>query len=246
MLDARVASAFRAVRLRRGWRQEDVADRAGVSRAFVSLVERGHLAAVSLGTLRRVAAALDIRLDVVPRWRGGELDRLLNAGHAALHGSVLRHLGALPGWLVAPEVSYSVYGERGVIDILAWHEPSGSLLVIEIKTAIVDVSDLIGGVDRKRRLGPEVARDRGWQADTVSGWVIVGQGRTNERRVAEQRALLRTAFPQDGRAMSAWLRDPAGAVSALSIWPYAIPGGASSRGRHRVSRAAPMARAPRA
>lgn len=117
MHDERVGSAFRAVRLRRGWRQQDVADRAAVSRAFVSLVERGHLASVSLATLRRVAGALDIRLDVVPRWRGGELDRLVNAGHAALHESVARHLGSLPGWLIAPEVSFSIYGERGVIDI---------------------------------------------------------------------------------------------------------------------------------
>jgi hypothetical protein len=114
----------------------------------VSEVERGPLASVSLGTLRRVAAALDLRLKVVPRSRGGELDRLVNAGHAALHGSVVRHFGGLPGWVVVPEVSFSIYGERGVIDILAWHEPSGSLLVIELKTAIVDISDLIGGADR--------------------------------------------------------------------------------------------------
>jgi len=41
-----------------------------------------------------------------------------------------------------------VYGERGVIDILCFHSPTGSLLVIELKTEIVDVQDLVGGVDR--------------------------------------------------------------------------------------------------
>jgi hypothetical protein len=42
----------------------------------VSLIERGHLDTLSLRTMRRVAAVLDVRLDLVARWRGGELDRL--------------------------------------------------------------------------------------------------------------------------------------------------------------------------
>lgn len=33
-----------------------------------------------------------------------------------------------------PEVSFSIYGQRGVIDILAWHAATRSLLVIELKT----------------------------------------------------------------------------------------------------------------
>ena len=64
MDDLRVGAAFRAVRVRRRWRQSDVAARAGVSRAFVSLLERGHLDRVSLATLRQVARTLDIRVDL--------------------------------------------------------------------------------------------------------------------------------------------------------------------------------------
>jgi transcriptional regulator with XRE-family HTH domain len=48
MTDDRVGASIRAVRIRRRWRQADVAERAGVSRAFVSLVERGHLDRASL------------------------------------------------------------------------------------------------------------------------------------------------------------------------------------------------------
>jgi hypothetical protein len=44
------------VRLRRGWRQQDVADRVGVSRAFVSEVERGPLASVCLARAEREPA----------------------------------------------------------------------------------------------------------------------------------------------------------------------------------------------
>jgi hypothetical protein len=35
--------------------------------------------------LRRIAEALEMRVDVTVRWRAGELDRLLNARHSALH-----------------------------------------------------------------------------------------------------------------------------------------------------------------
>jgi len=34
------------------------------------------------------------------------------------------------GWQPAPEVSFAYFGERGVIDILAFHHPTRRLLVI--------------------------------------------------------------------------------------------------------------------
>ena len=134
MDDQRVGAAFRAVRLRRRWRQSDVAVKAGVSRGTVSALERGHLERMPLATIRSVARVLDVRIDVVARWRGADLHRLLNARHSALAESVARFLVGSPPWLSRPEVSFSVYGERGVIDILAFHPPTGALLVIELKT----------------------------------------------------------------------------------------------------------------
>jgi hypothetical protein len=77
---------------------------------------------------------------------------------------------------------------------------------------------MLGTMDRKQRLAAEVAAKRGWQAQTVSGWIIMAPGRTNERRVAEFRATLRSAYPDGARRIRAWLRDPLGAVAALSIW----------------------------
>jgi len=88
--DQRFGFAVRAVRIKRGWRQADLAVRAGVSAATISRIERGHLDTLSLAIVRRVAVALDIRVDLVARWRAGELDRLLNAKHAALHEQVAR------------------------------------------------------------------------------------------------------------------------------------------------------------
>jgi hypothetical protein len=90
--------------------------------------------------------------------------------------------------------------------------------VIELKTEIVDMNDLMGLVDRKRRLATEIGRNRGWNAATVAVWVIVGDSSTNRRRVASHATTLRAAFPVDGRSIGSWLRDPAGPVACLSFW----------------------------
>jgi transcriptional regulator with XRE-family HTH domain len=250
MQDQHLGAAFRLVRIRRGWRQLDVATRAGVARSVVSAVERGHLDGITIGTLRRIARALDIRVDMIPRWRAGELDRLLNAAHSTLHESVIRFFKTLDGWIVAPEVSFSIWGERGVIDILAWHAESRTLLVIELKTDIVDVNALVGSVDRKTRLATRIAQERGWEPASVSCWVIVTRDKTNQRRIDAHEAMLRAAFPADGRTMRGWVRSPATAVRALSMWTTGDPDDDAARRRLRVrSRVrrsgATCARAPR-
>jgi transcriptional regulator with XRE-family HTH domain len=216
MDSVRLGSAFRAVRLRRGWRQGDLAARVRVSTATISRIERGQIGAMSLDTLMTVGAALEIRIDVLPRWRGGELDRMLGSGHSAMHEGVARLLGAT-AWTLAPEVSFGIYGERGVIDILAFHAPTGSLLVIELKTDLVDVQGLIGAVDRYRRLAPSVASKRGWNARTVSCWVVLRETPANHRRLAAHATVIRNAFSDDGRRVRGWLSNPVGSISGLSF-----------------------------
>ena len=98
------------------------------------------------------------------------------------------------GWEVVPERSFSIWGERGVIDIVAWLAPSRTLLIVELKTEIVDVQRLIGTVDRYRRLAPQVVRDLGWEPVTVGAWVAVAESPTNRRRLGEHAGVLRAAF----------------------------------------------------
>ena len=246
MTDQRFGAAIRFLRIRRGWRQVDLAARAGVSQSTVSRMERGHLATLTLEAIRLVAAALDLRVDVLGRWRGGDLDRLLGAGHSALHEAVARHLDRRAGWRFASEVSFSNYGDRGIIDLLAWHEPTRSLLVIELKTEFVDMNELIGTLDRKRRNATQIARKRGWLVEPsgVSVWVIVADTSTNRHRATDHRAMLGTAYPSDGRSMRGWLRTPIGEIRCLSFWPVSHPGTATARSgvrqpvRHRVRVAA--------
>jgi transcriptional regulator with XRE-family HTH domain len=219
MDDQRIGWSLRSIRIRKRWRQEDLSARAGVSRWVVMRIERGRLGSVSLGTLRAVAAALDARVDAFVRWQGGDLSRLVSARHARMHEMIARYLSGVPGWIVEPEVSFSIYGERGIIDVLAWHPTSRILLVIELKTEVIDLNEMLGTLDRKRRLAWAVAKDRKLDPAVVGTWVVVADSRTNRRTVAEHGAVLRAKLPIDGRGVARWLRRPAGGIDALSFLP---------------------------
>ncbi len=165
--------------------------------------------------LRRILASLDALLVVEVRWRAGALDRLLDEDHASLVAAVLQLLGAA-GWEVKVEVTYSEYGERGSIDILAFMPSVGVLLVIEIKTDLAAVEATLRKVDEKVRLGPNVARERfGWDIRTV-GWLLVMPERSTLRRRVERHAsLFARAFPARGSEIRTWLRHPTRAIAGL-------------------------------
>src|SRR5688572_8593116 len=126
--------AVRFLRLRRGWPQRVLGDRAGVSRELVSRVERGDLAGVTVGTIDRMTTALGASVHLQVRWHGEQLDRLLDAAHAAIQQAVAQFLTEV-GWTVRVEVSFNHYGDRGRVDVLAFHPILRILLVVEVKSA---------------------------------------------------------------------------------------------------------------
>lgn len=209
---------IRALRLRRGWRQLDLATAAGISRTSISRVERGHVGEMTMDHVRLTAAALDARLDFTLRWRGADLDRLLGDRHARMH-AVAGPLLARFGWERWPEVSFSVFAERGVIDILAWHPNRRTTLVVELKTEIVDVNELVATLDRKRRLALGIARDRGLDPQRVGSLLLVAASTANRARVDRYAALLGPALPVRGIGMRRWLRDPSVRADGLLFLP---------------------------
>ena len=186
---------------------------------MVGRIERGGAASVSVGAVRSLADALGARFDTIVRWQGGDLGRLLNARHAAMHEAMARHLQSLEGWASEPEVSFSVYGERGVIDVVGWHSAARVVLVIELKSELVDINEMMGTLDRKRRLADRIARERGWDPVAVGVWLVVADTRTNRRTLATHATVLRAKYPADGRTIRSWLRRPEGRVLALSFMP---------------------------
>lgn len=217
MDEQRLGSVIRSVRIRKRWRQVDLAAAARVTRSDVSEVERGQASRIRLGRTLAICSALDIRLDFQPRWRGGDLDRLLNGKHSAMAEQMASWFNRLPAWLLRPEVSFSIEGERGVIDFVAWHAVRRALLLIELKTELVDIGELMATADRRRRLASRIGGDLGWVPEVVGMWVALRNESTNVRRVRQHATVLRAAFPADGRAIARWLREPDVPIACLSV-----------------------------
>lgn len=219
MDDVRLGSRFRALRHRLGWRQEDVGRSAGLSQDVISLVETGRIEHVSLLALRRHARALGGDLRLTLSFRGAELDRLMDEGHATLLGTVARRLEAV-GWDIRPEVSFAVFGERGSIDLLAWHAASAVLLVIEIKTEVVSIEETLRRHDAKVRLAAGIAGERfGWRPTRVARLLVLPESTTARRHVRRHEPVLRHAYPLRGAGLRSWLRAPVGSVAGLAFVP---------------------------
>jgi transcriptional regulator with XRE-family HTH domain len=217
----RFGRSLQALRRRRGWRQQDVADRAAMSRSVVSRIERGELRGISIVTVDTVTQTLGARLDLRVLWRGEGLERLLDMRHAALVDLVVRRLRR-DGWQVAVEASFSIYGERGSIDVLAWHREAGALLVVEVKSVIPDLQGTLMTLDRKARLAPVVARQRGWPQLPVSRVLVIEKTTTTRRRLAEHQAIFATVLPKRGPGVSAWLRRPLGTLAGVLLVPNSL------------------------
>lgn len=224
MDDAQVGERVKAVRIKLRRTQADVAAEARVRVIAVSHLEHGVLDELSIPEVRRIMTALGMWVDLQPRWQGVDLDRLAGGAHDALQHAVLGFFDSLPGWVAAAEVTYSIFGERGAIDVLAWHAASQTLLIIELKTLLVDAGEIARKTDERRRLAATIAAGRGWHPASVAVWLIFTDTRTNRRRVEDHARILQPPGSLDGRAMRTWLRQPTGPVSALSFWtePAAI------------------------
>ena len=215
MDDVRTGRVLRQLRRRKRWSQRDLAAAAGLSQSTISLIERGHLATLSIRAVRRVFAAVDARFEGAVTWRGGLVDRLLDERHARLVGAFAAELDRV-GWEVHLEVTFSEYGERGSIDILAVRRSEGIALIVEIKSELVAIDDTIRRVDIKDRLAPKIVVERfGWRPAAVGRLLVIEEGATARRRVALHAGSLLVGFPDRGATLRAWLHRPSGRVSGL-------------------------------
>jgi transcriptional regulator with XRE-family HTH domain len=232
MDDVRAGRTIRAMRLRLGWTQRYLGQRSEVSQQEISVLERGHLDRTPLRVVRAVVRALDGSAEIDIRWRGGALGRLLDSRHAALTG-LAANLIADAGWEVAPEITYSEFGERGSIDLAAWHASARTLLVVEIKSELTSLEATLRKHDEKVRLAPTVVAARfAWHPSAVARLLVLPDVRTAHRRVALAGPVLDRAYPIRGWTMRRWLRVPAGRGDGLIY----LPGTTGRGGRRAVDR----------
>jgi transcriptional regulator with XRE-family HTH domain len=233
----RVGRSLRALRIRAAKRQQDVGAAADVSRQLVAKVEAGQLTDVRIGTLVAIGEALGASIDIQVRWHGEGLDRLLDAAHAGLVEQVVRLLAA-DGWETAVEVSFSIRGERGSVDVVGLRKDVAAILIVEVKSVVPDAGGMFHVLDRKARLGPEIVKQLGWPCASVSRLLVIGDSSTTRRRVAALGATFATAFPERGWSVRRWLRSPTGVMAGLLFLPFATGGGTrrGPTGVHRVRR----------
>jgi transcriptional regulator with XRE-family HTH domain len=216
VMDGRVVGrVLRAVRMQLRLTQREVAELAHVSQTRVSDAELGRLEHFSLRTLDEICAALGVSLRLEAWWRGTDSRRLLDRSHASIVEVVARELTAR-GWTVIPEYTFNHFGERGSVDLVAWMPLARSLLIIEVKSEIVDLQDLFATLGRKTRIVPSLLRpERGWSAATVSKVVALPDTTANRSIIARHGAIFAASLPSHTREIRAWLREPYVAISGV-------------------------------
>jgi transcriptional regulator with XRE-family HTH domain len=220
-----------------GLRQVDVGVRAGVSRSFASNLERGLSRSTDIGRIEAVCAALGADLDVRVRWRGEGLDRLLDEGH----GDHRRSAGCAPQawWLADLARGHVQRLRRSRLDRplrLASRDAEPPHRGGEVGRA--RRTGTLAPLDRKVRVAPKIARERGLDPRSVSRLLVVGDTSTNRRRIARFEALFGAALPDRGWVVRRWLSKPSGSIAGLLFLPDSTGDGArrTTAGRSRVNR----------
>jgi hypothetical protein len=188
---------------------------ASVAQQTVSLLERGMADGSTLRTIQKVAAPLGITVDLVLRWKGPELDRLIDARHARLVKAVVSRLG--PDWSVGAEYTFNHYGDRGSVDVLAWHAGARALLLIEVKSELDSLEAVLRSMDMKTRVVPALlARERGWPAQSIASVLVLPDESVARRAVARLSPVFDVALPARTILVRQWLGKPA--VHLRGVW----------------------------
>lgn len=149
-------------------------------------------------------------------WRGPALERLLDARHAALVDASATRLRRW-GWQVIPEVTYSIFGERGSIDLLGNREDHRAVVVEEVKSELTRAEETLRKLDEKVRLTAErIARERlGWTPAVVGRILVLPDADRARREIREHAAVFDVSLPARGAEVRAWLRDPSGPMAGI-------------------------------
>ena len=197
---------LRAVRLHRRWRQRDVAAR--------SARQPVHRVPCRTGTAgpssRSEPTGPDrgrpgrLRSSWMPDGTTAIVDRLIDRAHASIVEHVVRELRDL-GWEVLVEFGFNHYGDRGSVDVLAWHPATRTLLIVEVKSLLTDLQATFTSLAPRCAIVPMLARrDLGWDV-TVSqstGCDAGNHGEPHHRGAPRRRpstSCSRTGCPRFGR-----------------------------------------------
>ena len=213
--DERLGQLLKLLRRRQHLAQVRLALLAAVPRQVVMTIEDGRVGEVSLDRIRHIFDALGGRARLTAWYNGAVADRLLDERHA---GITERSMVVIQRreFVTASEVTFSEYGERGSIDILAGHETTHAGLVGEVKATIGSLEETNRQLDVKCRLAPKIFETTfGWRPRFISRVLIVPNDRTVRRIIDAHAATMRAVYPASSREFRAWLHSPTAPISAI-------------------------------
>lgn len=201
----RLGTMLREARLAAGLRQADVAERGGVSQAWVSKMERGQGSTASVATWAAMASAVGAQLSAFLEATPGA-DRPRDFEHLKRQRLVIE-ASANGGWVGRPEVvlDRSRTFARS-IDVLLEREQCREAAVVEVWDFFDDVGAALRGFDAKvaeverAHAATELLGEASWR---VSGLFVVRATHRNRRLIAEFAPIFDAHFPGSGLA---WLR----------------------------------------
>lgn len=206
----RLGVALREARQATGLRQVDIADRAGVSQAWLSRMERGLGRTASLETWASVAAAVDRQLVAFLEDAPGA-DRPRDYEHLKRQQLVIE-TATQGGWRAIPELAIDpAWTHSRSVDVLLERRSSRESIVVEVWDFFDDVGAAVRGLDGKIATLVRMHQQRGavgGDAWAVRGLFVVRGTRRNRALVREFSTVFASRFPAPGGDWLAALRDP--------------------------------------
>ncbi len=94
------------------------------------------------------------------------------------------------------------------------------MLLIEVKTRVVDVQDLHATFDRKARIVPKlVARERAWRPTIVGMLLVIADRHGNRELLRRHAGTFAARFPAGSRAARHWIRESVGEFAGVLFLP---------------------------
>jgi len=229
---ARLGVGLRDARLATHLTQSQLADRAGVSQTWVSLIEGGQGHAASIETWSVLAASVGEQfvgfLEGIP---GSERPRDME--HLRRQNALIE-IAQRGGWTALPELAIDPSSARSrSVDVGLVRPARREAVVSEIWDWFEDVGAGFRSLDAKvatltARLlaGPPTTPDVTW---TIRGLYVIRDTRRNRELVRELSALFAARFPGFSSEWLAALADPAAPIPGADGFLWSTADGASLR-----------------